>query len=660
MTTLYRIGVGILGLMLLHCGGGGGGETPAASESAVPAVITAAPFYPDEMAGVDTQTIAVSAVLQAPAEESKSTLRDMTSPVQASVAAGQWQWAVGNLTSDEYTVQLTYQVGAVPVATAAFPVRVENGTGTLALTRDGFTDVGGGDLDNDGLSNLKEALIHTDPAKADTDGDGLGDGTETATDPLKADTDGDSVGDKQDAFPLDPKENKDSDADSVGDGKDNCVAQANATQADVDHDGKGDVCDAINDETYDGDGDGVIDKLDAFPLDPTETKDSDSDTVGDNKDNCPKNANTDQTNTDAALKKASVIITGQELVKDDGLGDACDVDPDGDGRNVVYVDGNAGDDNATGYFKSPVKTLTQGMLLANAREAAVWVATDDYDVSSIVWLKGAQLFGGYAPSFDTATRAASPTGKSPTKFFAKGKTTVLNLQNLSTDTRFDGIVVIADATAAASSSAVLIDNSVVALVNCSITGNSLSANDTAVRVQHNGFATVDGGTLTPAGSAAGADSTGLWADDATVTLSKSSVGAGAAPHATGIRADSSTLVVDGATITATTTIKTQQRATGIWLKSTAPKITNTTITASGVQVEGIYFEKNAAQPAGTVVQKTTVGVGGAPHPLLRDWNGVPYTAIANGDFKATFLDGATQVFADVVGAGNTGGNVEKP
>ena len=325
-------------------------------------------------------------------------------------------------------------------------------------------------------------------------------------------------------------------------------------------------------------------------------------------------------------------------------------------RDVVYVDGSAGDDTATGYFKSPVKTLMQGMLLAHARGASVWVATGDYDVSGIVWLKGAQLFGGYAPSFDTATRDVSATGKSPTKFFAKGKTVVLNLENLSTDTSFDGFVITADAATAMSSAAVVIDASVVKLTGCTITGNALSANDTAVRVQHNGFATLNGGTLKPAGSAAGNDSTGLWADESTVTVSKVAIFSGAAPHATGVRAEASTLMMDQSSIDATTNFKTQQRATGIWLTLTAPQLTKVTVKASGAQVEGIYFEKNAAQPAGTVIQNTTVDVGGPPNPALRDWNGVPYTAAAGGDFEATFLDQSKQVFAALVGSSNTGGN----
>ena len=60
----------------------------------------------------------------------------------------------------------------------------------------------------------------------------------------------------------------------------------------------------------DADSDGVPDATDAFPNDATETVDTDSDTVGDNADNCVNNANTDQLDSDV-----------------NGEGDVCDAMP---------------------------------------------------------------------------------------------------------------------------------------------------------------------------------------------------------------------------------------------------------------------------------------------------------------------------------------------
>ncbi len=53
------------------------------------------------------------------------------------------------------------------------------------------------DADKDGLKNVQEFKLGTDPRKADTDGDGLKDGDELASgnNPLKADTDRDGVKD---------------------------------------------------------------------------------------------------------------------------------------------------------------------------------------------------------------------------------------------------------------------------------------------------------------------------------------------------------------------------------------------------------------------------------------------------------------------------------
>src|SRR5262249_53972371 len=84
------------------------------------------------------------------------------------------------------------------------------------------------DLDGDGLDDLLETILGTDPTNADTNGDGIPDANALAaglsatnpdmdsdgvsnvverqqgTDPFRADTDGDGVPDGTDVFPLDP------------------------------------------------------------------------------------------------------------------------------------------------------------------------------------------------------------------------------------------------------------------------------------------------------------------------------------------------------------------------------------------------------------------------------------------------------------------------
>ena len=143
----------------------------------------------------------------------------------------------------------------------------------------------------------------------------------------------------------------DGDEDGVTNDLDNCQDVANAEQADLDQDGKGDVCDADIDgdgvanedddfpkdstETQDSDQDGVGDVRDAFDDDPKEFEDTDGDGVGDNADAFPDDsAETQDTDNDGVGDVRDAFPDDPNEFEDtdgNGVGDVADPDDDGDG-----------------------------------------------------------------------------------------------------------------------------------------------------------------------------------------------------------------------------------------------------------------------------------------------------------------------------------------
>ena len=112
------------------------------------------------------------------------------------------------------------------------------------------------DSDGDGLTDIEEKNIGTDPHDADSDDDGLSDGQEhfdTKTDPLNPDTDGDGLTDgKEIEIGTDPLK-ADTDGDGLNDGDEFLKTKTDPLQADSDHDGVNDgleVNGAITKDTF--------------------------------------------------------------------------------------------------------------------------------------------------------------------------------------------------------------------------------------------------------------------------------------------------------------------------------------------------------------------------------------------------------------------------
>jgi hypothetical protein len=196
------------------------------------------------------------------------------------------------------------------------------------------------DLDLDGRDDVAAlatgglSILLARSALPDGDGDRVPDAVDNCPEtpnPNQADADHDGAGDVCDAC-TDP------DADGFGDpGQpastcpvDNCPRAANPGQEDVDGDSAGDACDncpVANPGQADRDQDGLGDACDPCPLDPLDDADQDGHCA--DQDNCPSLANPGQENSDGdqvgdACDNCPLKSGSQTDTDGDGVGDVCD------------------------------------------------------------------------------------------------------------------------------------------------------------------------------------------------------------------------------------------------------------------------------------------------------------------------------------------------
>ncbi|PIR25077.1 MAG: hypothetical protein COX62_06090 [Deltaproteobacteria bacterium CG_4_10_14_0_2_um_filter_43_8] len=141
---------------------------------------------------------------------------------------------------------------------------------------------------------------------------------------------------------------RDCDGDGISNARDNCPRQVNADQKDTDGDGVGDVCDNCDmhnpnqaaDDCSDDDNDTVKNAIDNCPLTQNRRQaDQDADGLGDLCDNCQYVPNGScelnelfcDVDDDGTVTDEELALGGQLDDDNDGFGNACILDLDGDG-----------------------------------------------------------------------------------------------------------------------------------------------------------------------------------------------------------------------------------------------------------------------------------------------------------------------------------------
>lgn len=182
-----------------------------------------------------------------------------------------------------------------------------------AMTRFAFASISS--ACGSSCGNFLDAISFRPACLLDTDNDGIPDALDT-------DSDNDFLLDNVEGIPF--SQIPDRDGDGWLDGQDNCVNIFNANQADMDHDGVGDICDT------DRDGDSIVDTIDnCSDIPNTNQANHDFDSFGDA---CDPDADGD--NILDAVDNCLLVYNPEQYDLDhDGYGDLCDNDDDGD--NII-------------------------------------------------------------------------------------------------------------------------------------------------------------------------------------------------------------------------------------------------------------------------------------------------------------------------------------
>ncbi len=283
------------------------------------------------------------------------------------------------------------------------------------------------DSDGDGITDIDELALGTDPRNADSDGDGLTDGDEQArgTDPLNSDSDNDGLPDVWEVcYNLDPLSAADAADDADGDGLTNTeeyLLGTDPSNPDSDGDGMSDgwevqngfepliATDAAMDADADGlsnlqeytlgtdpnnsdtDEDGMLDAWEVrYGLDPLDWRDQLQDLDGDGLENLFEfSCGTDPTNPDS---DGDGLTDAWELVFEFNPNDPSDKNRDSDGDGildweeiVIYntypnfadsdYDGLSDKDEIFTYHTDPLNCDSDGDWLYDGDEVLIY-ATD--------------------------------------------------------------------------------------------------------------------------------------------------------------------------------------------------------------------------------------------------------------------------------------------